>query len=65
MSELEKLLRSTTGQHGYWLINHQNIVEETLIAGLKQFGLSEMVKKLDNWRSDYVNQLYKRIEATK
>lgn len=62
--QLNELLNSTIGQHGFWLKNHREVIEEDLKSGIVSFGLRKMVKRLDDWQSDYVKSLYKKIEGS-
>lgn len=63
--QLNDLLESSTGQHGYWLVNHREVIEEDLKSGIVTFGLGKMAEKLDDYKSPYVRNLYKKIEASK
>lgn len=63
--QLDELLESSTGQHGYWLVNHKEIIQEDLKSGIVTVGLRKMTEKLDDYKSDYVNGLYKKIEESR
>lgn len=60
--QLNQLLESTISQHGYWLKNHREIIEEDLKSGIVSFGLKKMIERLDDYQSPYVKNLYKKIK---
>lgn len=64
-AELDALLQTTIGQHGYWLANNVEHIRSELERGLTHYGLADMVRKLDDWQSNYVQQLYAKIEEAR
>ena len=63
-TQLNELLKSTVSQHGYWLINHSDIIEADLKSGIVRYGLSKMIDMLDDHESPYINNLYEKIELS-
>ena len=62
-TELKQLLNITTDLHGFWLINHQELIEHQLKSDLQKFGFSEMTLKLKN--PEYCTPLYHSIRSQK
>lgn len=62
--QFKELLDSSESQHGFWLKNHREAIEEMLKSGIATFGLRKMIEKLDDWQSPYVTSLYKKIKSS-
>lgn len=58
---VQTLLERTVSTHGFWLINHADIVSNELLAGLERRGMAEMVGERKDWRGDYTSGLYRKI----
>lgn len=63
--QLEELLEFSISQHGFWLINHREIIEEDLKSGIVSYGLKGMQQRLTDYQSPYVKHLYKKIREGK
>lgn len=63
--QLETLLNYSISQHGYWLKNHREAIEDDLKSGIVRFGLRGMQQRLDDYRGKDCLYLYKKIEASK
>ncbi len=62
IDQLDKLLYGSVGQHGYWLVNNQDIILEDITFALNKYGYlltAELLNKID---SPFVVNLYKKIE---
>lgn len=62
---MENLLTRTSGQHGFWLSNHIEIIEKELQEALNKYGLNMTVELVNKIDSPFVTGLYKKIEAVK
>lgn len=63
--QFDELLDSTISQHGYWLINHSEVIESNLKSGIVTHGLKKMIVLLNDINSQGVKHLYKMIEQSK
>ena len=62
-TQIEKLLDATSGQHGFWLINHIEYIREDLAFLLKWHrGLTGAIVHLNDIDSDFVKSLYAKID---
>jgi hypothetical protein len=65
-TEIEKLLDATSGQHGFWLINHVEYIKEDLTFLLKWHrGLQCAIDHLNDLDSDFVKKLYAKIDEAR
>lgn len=65
-TQLEKLLDATSGQHGFWLINHVEYIKEDLEFLLKwHHGLRGAIVHLNDIDSDFVKKLYATIDEAR
>jgi hypothetical protein len=63
--ELKKLLDISISQHGYWLVNHIEIIKDDLTALLNHYHLvitASIINEIDN---PITKALYKKIKEQK
>lgn len=65
MKQLEQLLISTSGQHGFWLSNHIEIIESDLNELLSKHGLIKACSILNETGNPITSAIYKKIETVK
>lgn len=58
--QLEDLLNASISGHGFWLVNHREIIEEDLKSGIVRFGVRRMLEKLDD--EEFYRPIYAKIE---
>lgn len=64
-SGVEALLEITTGQHGFWLVNHKEYIMDILESILKIYGQRDAVKLLNNLDHQIVKEIYKTIDKAR
>ena len=66
-TKLEKLLDATSGQHGFWLINHVDYIKDDLEFLLKWHRGSVQNAKvhLNDLDSDFVKKVYAKIDEAR
>lgn len=65
-TQTRKLLDATSGQHGFWFINHVEYIEDDLMFLLKWHrGLRGAVVHLNDLDSDFVKGLYAKIDKSR
>ena len=61
-SDIERLLDATSSQHGFWLINNVQYIEEDLTFLLKWHrGVRGAIAHLNDIESDFVKTIYAKI----
>ena len=65
MTNYQQLLNISTGQHGFWLVNHSEIIESDLKDLLRRFGLTVAASILNEIDNPIVKNLYKKIRIAK
>ena len=65
MSTVDQLLQDTSSQHGFWLINHKEVILEWLESTLNLYGYSASKVLLNNLDSQLVTNIYTRIREVK
>lgn len=63
-TQIEKLLDATSGQHGFWLINHVEYIKDDLEFLLKwhRGNVQDAKTHLNDLDSDFVKGLYTKID---
>ncbi len=66
-TQIDKLLDATSGQHGFWLINHREYIEEDLesLLAWHRGGLRGAIVHLNDIDSDFVKNLYAKIDKAR
>lgn len=64
-SGVEALLKTTIGQHGFWLVNHKEHIIEILESMLKIYGQRDAAKLLNNLDHQIVKEIYATIEKAR
>lgn len=62
---IENVLERTQSQHGFWLINHKNIIRAALITAIMTKGIQGTVDLLNETDSQLSKDIYKMIETYK
>lgn len=61
--KVARLLDITSSQHGFWLINHAELIADELLDGINKHGMAAMVAELNDYRGVYTAALYRKIKA--
>lgn len=64
-SGVEALLETTTGSHGFWLVNHKEHIMDILEDILKTYGQREAAKLLKDSDHEIVKKIYKTIDKAR
>ncbi len=64
-TKLDQLLNISISQHGYWLVNHREVIEDDLKDLLNRFGLITTASILNEIDNPIVIKLYKKIEENR
>ena len=62
---MQQLLDKTSSVHGFWLINHFEIIADDLYDILDKNLLNIAILIVNDYQSDYMKNLYRKIEASK
>lgn len=65
MVNIEKFLKNTQGQHGFWLTNHADIIEPQVSSLISIHGEATALKLINTTDSNASKSLYKTIEAVR
>lgn len=64
MTQINDLLRSSISQHGYKLINNQEIIKNDLKGALRSFGLITTKKLLNDKKNPLTMAIYQKIKES-
>lgn len=65
MNHYDQLLSSSTGQHGYWLVNHQGIIAGDLMELLNKKGLQQSILIVRDLEDPFTKNIYTKIDASR
>ena len=62
--QYDKLMQLSESHHGYWLVNHSDVIKQDLIEMLNNIGLNKTHEALNN-DTKLNKRIYAMIEGTR
>lgn len=63
--QLQQVLEASTGQHGYWLVSHKEVIAEALQHYITKFGKDKVMQELHKPENNICASLYTLIDRAR